>query len=228
MIEPFDETAPTSDELTEYDREHVKLYVRQLDAADDGADWREVVADARVDVVDITAPNDVHHAIEHTTHDLARSVRVPGFRPGKVPVPVLVSKVGKQRVYSEAIDSHIGSWFWSAAARTRARPTEQPEFQYELPTSDAESWSFTAEFAVQAKPEPADWTKLEVPKREVEVPEDVVAEQLEALQRIAAELAPVEGRTAKEGDVAVIDIVSDDNQNRLQRTLLLQFALPAE
>ncbi|ESW65775.1 MULTISPECIES: DUF2285 domain-containing protein [unclassified Mesorhizobium] len=43
MIEPFDETAPTSDELTEYDREHVKLYVRLLDAADDGADWREVV-----------------------------------------------------------------------------------------------------------------------------------------------------------------------------------------
>jgi trigger factor len=158
--------------------------------------------------------HDVHHAIEHTTHDLARSVRVPGFRPGKVPVPVLVSKVGKQRVYSEAIDSHIGGWFWSAAARTRARPAEQPEFRYDLPTSDAESWSFTAEFAVQAKPEPADWTKLEVPKREVEVPEDVVAEQLEALQRIAAELAPVEGRTAKDGDVAVVDIVADDGAHR--------------
>ena len=43
MIEPFDETAPTSDELTEYDREHIKLYARLLDAADDGADWREVV-----------------------------------------------------------------------------------------------------------------------------------------------------------------------------------------
>ena len=43
MIEPYDETAPTGDELTEYDREHVKLYMRLLDAADDGADWREVV-----------------------------------------------------------------------------------------------------------------------------------------------------------------------------------------
>jgi trigger factor len=129
-------------------------------------------------------------------------------------VPVLVSKVGKQRVYSEAIDSHIGGWFWSAAARARARPAEQPEFRYELPTSDVESWSFTAEFAVQAKPDPADWTKLEVAKREVEVPEDVVAEELEELQRIAAELAPVEGRTAKEGDVAVVDIVSEDGAHR--------------
>jgi trigger factor len=158
--------------------------------------------------------DDVHHAIEHATHDLAERVRIPGFRPGKVPMPVLVSKVGKQRVYSEAIDSHIGSWFWSAAARTRARPAEPPRYEYELPTNDSESWSFTAEFAVQARPEPADWTALEVPKRDVEVPEDVVTQQLEALQRMVADLSPVEARTAKEGDVAVVDIVAEDGAHR--------------
>ncbi|SFO01377.1 Uncharacterized conserved protein [Mesorhizobium sp. NFR06] len=43
MIEPFDDDAPTGDELTEYDRTHVKLYMRLFDADADGADWREVV-----------------------------------------------------------------------------------------------------------------------------------------------------------------------------------------
>jgi hypothetical protein len=43
MIEPFDETAPAGDELTDYDRIHVKLYMRLFDADADGADWREVV-----------------------------------------------------------------------------------------------------------------------------------------------------------------------------------------
>ncbi|MEI9407014.1 DNA -binding domain-containing protein [Mesorhizobium argentiipisi] len=43
MIEPFDEAAPSADQLTEYDRDHIKLYARLLDAAEDGADWREVV-----------------------------------------------------------------------------------------------------------------------------------------------------------------------------------------
>ncbi|MER9713297.1 DUF2285 domain-containing protein [Mesorhizobium sp. M0174] len=43
MIEPFEETAPTGDELTDYDRSHVKLYMRLFDADADGADWREVV-----------------------------------------------------------------------------------------------------------------------------------------------------------------------------------------
>ncbi|RAZ89466.1 DUF2285 domain-containing protein [Mesorhizobium hawassense] len=43
MIEPFDDTAPTGEELTDYDRNHIKLYMRLFDADADGADWREVV-----------------------------------------------------------------------------------------------------------------------------------------------------------------------------------------
>lgn len=44
MIDPFDDTAPADDELTEYDRVHLKLYLRLLDANTDGADWREVAS----------------------------------------------------------------------------------------------------------------------------------------------------------------------------------------
>jgi len=158
--------------------------------------------------------DDVHHAVAHATNDLAERVKIPGFRPGKVPTPVLVSKVGRPRLYAEAVESHIGSWFWSTATRSRVRPVEQPEYDYELPTSDAESWRFTAEFSVQPKPEPADWTSLEVPKEEVEVPDDVVTNQLEGLQRMVAELSPVDGRPAEEGDVAVVDVVSESAAHR--------------
>lgn len=44
MTEPFDDIAPATDELTDYDRAHVRLYVRLLDAAAGGADWHEIVA----------------------------------------------------------------------------------------------------------------------------------------------------------------------------------------
>ena len=43
MIEPFDDTAPTSDVLTDYDRTHLRLYMRLLDAIAASADWAEVV-----------------------------------------------------------------------------------------------------------------------------------------------------------------------------------------
>jgi trigger factor len=120
-----------------------------------------------------------------------------------------MSKIGKQRLYSEAVDSHIGSWFWSAVARSRVRPAEQPEYEYELPTSPQEDWRFTAEFAVQPRPEPADWQQLEVARHEVEVPEETLTRELERLQRIAADLSPVENRTAQPGDVVVVDILSE-------------------
>ena len=43
MNERFEDLAPSGQHLTEYDRKHVKLYARLLDAEADGADWREAV-----------------------------------------------------------------------------------------------------------------------------------------------------------------------------------------
>jgi trigger factor len=169
----------------------------------------EQLADDRVRLTVEVPAHDVNHAIEHATHDLAGRVKVPGFRPGKVPAKVLMSKIGKERLYSEAVDSHIGNWFWSAVASSRVRPAEQPEYDYVLPSNPQEDWRFTAEFAVQPRPEPYDWKQLEVPKREVEVPDETVTRELEALQRTVADLAPVDSRTAQPGDVVVVDILSD-------------------
>src|SRR5918911_182094 len=160
----------------------------------------EELADNKVKLTIDVPAHDVHHAVEHAASDLARSVRIPGFRKGKVPMPLLVQRVGRERIYQEAVDSHIGGWFWNAAARARVQPVEQPRYSFELPASDKEDWRFTAEFAVQPKPEPADWTQLEVPRLEIDVPEEAVQAQLEELQRTVADLVPVEGRPAQEGD----------------------------
>ena len=159
--------------------------------------------------VDVPA-HDVHHAVEHAASDLAASARIPGFRKGKVPMPLLVQRIGKDRIYAEAVETHIGGWFWNAAAAARVNPVAMPEYDYELPESDKEDWSFSATVEVQPKPEPADWTQLEVPKLEVEVPEEAIQAELELLQRTVAELEPVEGRPAQEHDVAVVDLIADD------------------
>jgi len=159
--------------------------------------------------VDVPA-GDVHHAVEHAAADLAASVRVPGFRRGKVPMPILVQRIGRDRIYSEAVESHISGWFWNAATRARLNPSAQPEYEYSLPTSDSEAWRFSATVAVHPKPEPADWTQLEVPKVEATVPEQAVEAELEALQRTVAELTPVDGRAAQQGDTVVLDLDAED------------------
>jgi trigger factor len=157
---------------------------------------------------------DVHHAVEHAASDLAESVKIPGFRKGKVPMPVLVSRIGKERLYSEAIESHIAGWYGNAIARARLRPAEQPELDYELPASDDQDWRFTATVSVLPKPAVADWTKLQVPYAEADVPEDYVDHELNVLRSTVAELSPVEDRAAQQGDTVVIDLVAGDGGQR--------------
>jgi trigger factor len=152
--------------------------------------------------------HDVHHAVEHATSDLASSVKIPGFRQGKVPTPVLYQRLGKERIYSEAVDSHISGWFWNAAARARIRPIAQPQFDFELPTEDDRDWHFSATVPVQPKVEVVDWVGLEVPRPEAEVPAELVERELEALQESVAELVPAGDRPAREGDTLVVDLVS--------------------
>ena len=152
--------------------------------------------------------HDVHHAVEHATSDLAQSVKIPGFRPGKVPVPILTQRLGKERIMAEAVDSHIGGWFWNAAARARIRPIAQPQYDYELPSADDADWQFTATVPVQPKVDVVDWSELEVGRPDAEVPEDLVTQELETLRESVAELVPAGERAAKEGDTLVVDIVS--------------------
>jgi trigger factor len=157
---------------------------------------------------------EMQHAVEHAATDLAQSLKIPGFRKGKVPMPVLLARVGKDRVYAEAVESHIGGWYRTAVAGSRIRPASSPEYDYELPDSSEAPFSFTATVDVQPKVEVADWTSLEVPIQEVEVPAELVDRELELLQNAVAELAPVEGRPGREGDVVVVDLVSDSGDAR--------------
>jgi len=158
--------------------------------------------------------HDVHHAVEHAASDLAKSAKIPGFRKGKVPRRVLVQRVGRERLMAEAVDSHIGSWFWNAAAKSRVRPVEQPHYDFELPESEDQDWQFTATVAVQAKPEVADWKTLEVGAYEPEVPDGLVDRELDAIRSTVAELAPVEGRPVGPDDTVVVDMVAPQGETR--------------
>jgi trigger factor len=180
----------------------------------------EELPDNKVRLTVEVPQEDLEHAVEHATSDLAGSVKVPGFREGKVPPEVLQARLGRERIFKEAVESHISGWFMNAAATTRIRPIAAPEYDYELPTSEDEDFQFTATVPVQPKPEPADWTELEVPYAEPEIPEGMIDQELEELRASVAELAPVEGRPARTGDVLVVDALDEAGEG--QRDLVVE------
>jgi trigger factor len=180
----------------------------------------EELGENRVRITVEVPPDQVKHAVEHALSDLSESTRIPGFRKGKVPEPILVSRLGKDRIYAEAVDSHIGGWFWSAAARNRIRPVAEPQYEYDLPSTADQGWSFAATVDVQPLPELSDWTQLEVPRAEVEVPHESIDAEIEALRESVAELAPTNGRPAREGDTLVVDLV--DPSGEAQRDTVVE------
>jgi trigger factor len=180
----------------------------------------EEIGENRVRLTVEVSPDQVQHAVEHAVSDLAESVKLPGFRKGKIPMPVLVSRLGKERIYREAVDSHIRGWFWNAATRNRVRPVADPQYEFELPSASDEAWSFAATVDVQPLPEIVDWTTLEVPRVEAEVPQEALDAEIEALRESVAELAPVEDRPAREGDTVLVDLV--DSGGETQRDTVVE------
>jgi trigger factor len=160
--------------------------------------------------LDVEVPEeDVAHAFEHAATDMAESLRLPGFRKGKAPVPVVVARVGREAVWQEALRGHLDSWFWSAAETSGIRPVASPEVELDGLPDDGGTFKFSATVAVMPKPEVADWTTLEVPFAEAEVPAEAVDVELDRLRDTVAELAPVEDRAVREGDTVVLDILGE-------------------
>ena len=170
----------------------------------------EELPESKVKMTVEVPSGDVKHAIDHAASDLAGALKIPGFRKGKVPMPVLLARVGKDRLYAEAVESHIGGWFRAALRGTTVRPATAPEYDYELPSSEKDPFQFTATVGVQELPELPEWTTLEVAAPEPEVPGELIDAELEVLRSTVADLAPADGRPAREGDTVVVDLVSAD------------------
>jgi trigger factor len=162
--------------------------------------------------LEVEVPEDaVNHAIEHAAADLASSMRIPGFRAGKkVPLPVVAARVGKEALSAEAVRSHIDGWFWNAAEQAGVRPVAGPEVEWDELPGQGGTFTFRATVPIAPKPTLADWTTLEVPAPEPEVPAELVDAELDLLRDNHAELVPVDGRAVQPGDVVVLDLVATE------------------
>ncbi len=162
--------------------------------------------------LDVEVPeHSVQHAFEHAAADMSESMRIPGFRKGKkVPMPVLVARIGKEALAAEAVRSHIDGWFWDAAAISGVRPVGAPEVEWDdLPESPG-TFRFRATVPVAPLPTLPDISAIEVGEIRSEVPSDLVEQELERIRDAGAELVPASGRPVEAGDTLVLDLVAKE------------------
>ncbi len=150
------------------------------------------------------ASNDIEQKMQARLSEIGRTIRLPGFRPGKVPMPVLRKRYGAS-VMGEVLEKAVSDSSAQAMLERNLRPAMQPKIEI---VSFKEGADLEYKMAVELLPEikPVDFGELHLERLRPEIPE---AEIDKALQRIAEPNRKSEAvdRPAASGDVVVIDFV---------------------
>lgn len=135
---------------------------------------------------------------------VAGQIRIPGFRPGKVPPRIVDQRVGRGVVLEEAVNEAIPQFYGKAVDESNVRVLSQPEIEV-THFADGEQLSFTAEVDVRPEFELPELDGLPVTVDDVAVSDEDVEDQLKSLADRFATLTTVE-RAAKDGDFVTIDL----------------------
>ncbi|MDQ6841080.1 MAG: trigger factor, partial [Actinomycetota bacterium] len=164
--------------------------------------------ESRVRVQAEVPAEEVERRLQETARQLGREMRIPGFRKGKVPAPMVIRQLGRQAVLDEALRSALGRWYVDAIDEAGIAPVGDPELDMgELP-AQGEPLSFSIEIGVRPVAELGDYKGVEAGRREPGVEESAIVEQLEQLRDRFATLETVD-RPAETGDYVVMDYVGE-------------------
>ncbi|MEU6432465.1 trigger factor [Microbispora sp. NPDC046973] len=143
---------------------------------------------------------------------VAQQVRVPGFRPGKVPARIIEQRFGRAVVLEETLNDALPKLYGQAVDETEVFPVSQPEIEV-TKIEDGEQVEFTAEVDIRPAFDVPDYQGAEVVVDPAEVTDEDITTQLEALRQRFATLTGVE-RPAQNGDYVVMDLRAEiDGRN---------------
>jgi trigger factor len=150
--------------------------------------------------------DDLKPSLDKAYKAIAQQVRVPGFRPGKVPARVIDQRVGRGTVLQEAVNEALPKLYTDAAREHELQPLGQPEIDI-TNLDDGTSLSFTAEVDIRPEITLPDLEGIAVSVDNVDVSEADVDEQLSELRDRFGTLKPVE-RAAADGDYVSLDLAT--------------------
>jgi trigger factor len=162
--------------------------------------------ESRVRVQAEVPAEEVERRVAEAAKQLGRQMRVPGFRKGKVPAPVVIRRLGREAVLDEALRRALGGWYADAIEESGIAPVGEPELDMSQLPEAGEPLSFSIEIGVRPTAELGQYKGLEVGRREPALDDSEVSAELERLRERVATLDTVE-RPAEPGDHLVVDYV---------------------
>jgi len=148
--------------------------------------------------------SEVDKAVDAAARKLARQVRMPGFRPGKVPRRVLEARMGHAALREEALRDSLPEYYASAVREHEVDVIAAPEIDI-TEGRDEGDLKFDAVVEVRPVVQVPGYAGLQITLERPEATDEEIDRQIDRLRANAASLEEV-SRPAKDGDVLTIDL----------------------
>lgn len=136
--------------------------------------------------------------------ELAKQVRLPGFRPGKAPAKLLEARIGREAMLDQVVNEALPARYGQAVAESEVHPLGQPDIEV-TKKEYGQELAFTAEVDIRPKITLPDLGALQVSVDPVEVSDDDVEAELQSLRARFGTLTGVD-RPVADGDFVSIDL----------------------
>ncbi len=153
--------------------------------------------------VSMTVPvEEIDRQVDTRLKKLARDVRMPGFRPGKVPLKLVAQTYGSQ-VRSEVMSEAVQKAFSQAVKEANLRVAGYPRIE-KKDGADEKALEFSATFEIYPEVKLGDVASKELERPQVTVDDAEVDKTLEILRKQRTKFVPA-SRPARDGDRLTVD-----------------------
>ena len=155
--------------------------------------------------VDAEVPaEEVQKRLMSAAKQVGKQLRMPGFRKGKVPPPVVIRRVGRDALLEDAVRDGLSRWYVEAIDAAGVEPVGDPKLDLGDLPREGKPLQFSIEVGVRPVAKLGSYKGLEVGRRDPEVPDEVVERELEGLRERLATLEAVDEPAGK-GDFVLVD-----------------------
>jgi len=147
----------------------------------------------------------VQAEIDTRARDLARKAKLPGFRPGKVPVEVIKRRF-RDEIMGEAAEAIVNKVVFDELDGRGLKPLAPPKVE-EVKLEEGQPMTFKAVFETLPLIELPDWKGLRVSAKGPNVTDEDVDKEIDRVREEAARYDPVaEARPTQSGDYVLLDL----------------------
>lgn len=171
--------------------------------------------ESRVRLAVEVPPEEVERRVHQAARELGSRMRIPGFRRGKVPPPVVIRRLGREALVEEAVRDGLPRWYQEAIDEAGIAPVGDPELDVPANPDQGQPFAFTFEIGVRPRAKLGRYKGLEVGRREPRADPQLLDQGIERLRDQHATLEHVD-RPAEQGDFIVVDYVGLSDGEQLE------------